>query len=415
MQTVVTPRNKTVAIIGLGYVGLALGMAAVDAGWSVIGIDTSESRVKQLNSGESPVEDVSNSVLKSATDKGVFVATQDFGIVSSASVVVVCVPTPLDDNRNPDLSMLQNAVSRLSPHLNDGSLLISESTSFPGTLRNVIIPLVDSLKSKESSRIYFGSAPERVNPRDPVWNQRNTPRLVAGIDSESKMRTIDFYSSICDVVVPVSNPEIAEAAKLLENTFRLVNIALINEFAQICFKQGISANEVVDAASTKPYGYSPFRPGVGVGGHCIPIDPIYLNWWARQTGSEMEIVKSADSINRSMPLYIAQRILELVHTITRPRILILGVAYKPGLGDIRESPVTVLHKHLLELGAVVAWSDPLVHLFEGTTQVDMNWDCDAAVIATHQPGVDIQTLLRKKVPILDCTNTFSTIEGVSLI
>ena len=415
MRTVDTPRNKTVAIIGLGYVGLPLGMAAVDAGWSVIGIDTSESRVKQLNSGESPVEDVSNSVLKSATDKGVFVATQDFGIVSSASVVVVCVPTPLDDNRNPDLSMLQNAVSRLSPHLNDGSLLISESTSFPGTLRNVIIPLVDSLKSKESSRIYFGSAPERVNPRDPVWNQRNTPRLVAGIDSESKMRTIDFYSSICDVVVPVSNPEIAEAAKLLENTFRLVNIALINEFAQICFKQGISANEVVDAASTKPYGYSSFRPGVGVGGHCIPIDPIYLNWWARQTGSEMEIVKSADSINRSMPLYIAQRILELVHTITRPRILILGVAYKPGLGDIRESPVTVLHKHLLELGAVVAWSDPLVHLFEGTTQVDMNWDCDAAVIATHQPGVDIQTLLRKKVPILDCTNTFSTIEGVSLI
>ena len=415
MRTVDTPRNKTVAIIGLGYVGLPLGMAAVDAGWSVIGIDTSESRVKQLNSGESPVEDVSNSVLKSATDKGVFVATQDFGIVSSASVVVVCVPTPLDDNRNPDLSMLQNAVSRLSPHLNDGSLLISESTSFPGTLRNVIIPLVDSLKSKESSRIYFGSAPERVNPRDPVWNQRNTPRLVAGIDSESKMRTIDFYSSICDVVVPVSNPEIAEAAKLLENTFRLVNIALINEFAQICFKQGISANEVVDAASTKPYGYSSFRPGVGVGGHCIPIDPIYLNWWARQTGSEMEMVKSADSINRSMPLYIAQRILELVHTITRPRILILGVAYKPGLGDIRESPVTVLHKHLLELGAVVAWSDPLVHLFEGTTQVDMNWDCDAAVIATHQPGVDIQTLLRKKVPILDCTNTFSTIEGVSLI
>ena len=415
MRTVDTPRNKTVAIIGLGYVGLPLGMAAVDAGWSVIGIDTSESRVKQLNSGESPVEDVSNSVLKSATDKGVFVATQDFGIVSSASVVVVCVPTPLDDNRNPDLSMLQNAVSRLSPHLNNGSLLISESTSFPGTLRNVIIPLVDSLKSKESSRIYFGSAPERVNPRDPVWNQRNTPRLVAGIDSESKMRTIDFYSSICDVVVPVSNPEIAEAAKLLENTFRLVNIALINEFAQICFKQGISANEVVDAASTKPYGYSSFRPGVGVGGHCIPIDPIYLNWWARQTGSEMEIVKSADSINRSMPLYIAQRILELVHTITRPRILILGVAYKPGLGDIRESPVTVLHKHLLELGAVVAWSDPLVHLFEGTTQVDMNWDCDAAVIATHQPGVDIQTLLRKKVPILDCTNTFSTIEGVSLI
>jgi UDP-N-acetyl-D-glucosamine dehydrogenase len=415
MRVVDTSRDRTVAIIGLGYVGLPLGMAAVDAGWSVIGIDASESRVGQLNSGESPVEDVNNSVLRSAIDEGDFVASQDFGRVSEASVVVVCVPTPLDDNRNPDLSMLQNAITGLSPHLSDGSLLISESTSFPGTLRNVIIPLVESLKSTESARFYFGSAPERVNPRDPVWNQRNTPRLIAGIDSESKMRTIDFYSSICDVVVPVSNPEIAEAAKLLENTFRLVNIGLINEFAQICFKQGISANEVIDAASTKPYGYSPFRPGVGVGGHCIPIDPMYLNWWAQQTGSDMETVKSADSVNRSMPLYIAQRVLELVQRINRPKILILGVAYKSGLGDIRESPVTVLRKHLLELGAVVEWNDPLVQLFEGTTQVDMDWDCDAAVIATHQPGVDIQALLRKKVPILDCTNSFSTIEGITLI
>lgn len=406
-------RNKTVAIIGLGYVGLPLGMAAVDAGWSVIGIDASESRVKQLNSGESPIEDVSNSDLKSAIDRGSFIASQEFGRISNASVVVVCVPTPLDVNREPDLEMLCSAVTALSPHLTNESLLISESTSYPGTLRNVIIPIVETLKAEEVARIYFGSAPERVNPKDPNWNQRNTPRLVSGIDSESKIRSVEFYRSFCDVVVPVSNPEIAEAAKLLENTYRLVNIALINEFAQICHKEGISANEVVDAASTKPYGYAPFRPGVGVGGHCIPIDPIYLNWWAKKSGTEMETIKAADSINRSMPSYIAQRVLELSKSSNTPRILILGVAYKSGLSDIRETPTSSLRKELLKHGAIVAWSDPLVQEFEGTIQVETSWECDAVVIATHQPGVDIQAFLNKGIPVLDCTNTFSNFDGVT--
>jgi UDP-N-acetyl-D-glucosamine dehydrogenase len=407
--------HKNLAIIGLGYVGLPLAMAAVDAGWFVIGIDASEFRVNQINSGSSPIEDVHDSDLKAAIEKGTFLASYDFSRVSNASVIVICVPTPLDVNREPDLEMLCNAVTALSPHLTNESLLISESTSYPGTLRNVIIPIVDTLKSNEAARIYFGSAPERVNPKDPFWNQRNTPRLVAGIDSESKIRSVEFYRSICDVVVPVSNPEIAEAAKLLENTYRLVNIALINEFAQICHKEGISANEVVDAASTKPYGYAPFRPGVGVGGHCIPIDPLYLNWWAKQSGTEMETVKSADSINRSMPSYIAQRALELSKSSNTPRVLILGVAYKSGLSDIRETPTSMLRKQLLQHGAIVAWSDPLVQEFEGTIQVETGWECDVVVIATHQPGVDVQVFLKKGIPILDCTNTFSNFEGVTYL
>ncbi len=388
-------------------------MAAVDAGWSVMGIDASESKVNQINSGSSPIEDVSESDLKAAIENGAFVASCDFSRILNASVIVICVPTPLDVNREPDLEMLCNAVTALSPHLSNESLLISESTSYPGTLRNVIIPIVDTLKSKEAAKIYFGSAPERVNPKDPIWNQRNTPRLVAGIDSESKSRSVEFYRSICDVVVPVSNPEIAEAAKLLENAYRLVNIALINEFAQICHKEGISANEVVDAASTKPYGYAPFRPGAGVGGHCIPIDPLYLNWWAKQGGSEMETIKAADSINRFMPSYIAQRVLQLCKSRNSPRILILGVAYKSGLSDTRETPTSMLREHLLQQGAIVAWSDPLVEEFEGTTQVETSWECDAVVIATHQPGVDVQVFLEKGIPILDCTNTFSSFEGVT--
>jgi UDP-N-acetyl-D-glucosamine dehydrogenase len=408
-----TPTHKNLAIIGLGYVGLPLAMAAVDAGWFVMGIDASESKVNQINSGSSPIEDVSESDLKTAIENSAFVASCDFSRISNASVIVICVPTPLDVNREPDLEMLCNAVTALSPHLSNESLLISESTSYPGTLRNVIIPIVDTLKSKEAAKIYFGSAPERVNPKDPIWNQRNTPRLVAGIDSESKSRSVEFYRSICDVVVPVSNPEIAEAAKLLENTYRLVNIALINEFAQICHKEGISANEVVDAASTKPYGYAPFRPGAGVGGHCIPIDPLYLNWWAKQGGSEMETIKAADSINRFMPSYIAQRVLQLSKSRNSPRILILGVAYKSGLSDTRETPTSMLREHLLQQGAIVAWSDPLVEEFEGTTQVETSWECDAVVIATHQPGVDVQIFLEKGIPILDCTNTFSSFEGVT--
>jgi UDP-N-acetyl-D-glucosamine dehydrogenase len=408
-----TLTHKNLAIIGLGYVGLPLVMAAVDAGWSVMGIDASESKVNQINSGSSPIEDVSESDLKAAIENGAFVASCDFSRILNASVIVICVPTPLDVNREPDLEMLCNAVTALSPHLSNESLLISESTSYPGTLRNVIIPIVDTLKSKEAAKIYFGSAPERVNPKDPIWNQRNTPRLVAGIDSESKSRSVEFYRSICDVVVPVSNPEIAEAAKLLENAYRLVNIALINEFAQICHKEGISANEVVDAASTKPYGYAPFRPGAGVGGHCIPIDPLYLNWWAKQGGSEMETIKAADSINRFMPSYIAQRVLQLCKSRNSPRILILGVAYKSGLSDTRETPTSMLREHLLQQGAIVAWSDPLVEEFEGTTQVETSWECDAVVIATHQPGVDVQVFLEKGIPILDCTNTFSSFEGVT--
>lgn len=408
-----TPTHKNLAIIGLGYVGLPLAMAAVDAGWFVMGIDASESKVNQINSGSSPIEDVSESDLKTAIENSAFVASCDFSRISNASVIVICVPTPLDVNREPDLEMLCNAVTALSPHLSNESLLISESTSYPGTLRNVVIPIVDTLKSKEAAKIYFGSAPERVNPKDPIWNQRNTPRLVAGIDSESKSRSVEFYRSICDVVVPVSNPEIAEAAKLLENTYRLVNIALINEFAQICHKEGISANEVVDAASTKPYGYAPFRPGAGVGGHCIPIDPLYLNWWAKQGGSEMETIKAADSINRFMPSYIAQRVLQLSKSRNSPRILILGVAYKSGLSDTRETPTSMLREHLLQQGAIVAWSDPLVEEFEGTTQVETSWECDAVVIATHQPGADIQIFLEKGIPILDCTNTFSSFEGVT--
>ena len=407
---------KILAIIGQGYVGLPLAMAAVDAGWTVIGIDNLEAKVFQINSGKSPVEDVSDIQLQAAIASGAFRASTDFSSVAKASVITICVPTPLNEKREPDLSLLQSAAKAIAPFVSNETLVVSESTSHPGTLRDIIIPLVDSLKPKESINVYFACAPERVNPGDPIWNQKNTPRLVGAVDAASQVKALAFYESICDVVVSVSSSEVAEAAKLLENTFRLVNIALINEFTQLCASTGINVHDVIDAASSKPYGFMPFRPGVGIGGHCIPVDPLYLTWWARQNGKRAELIETADSINHAMPKYVAQRALELVDSsVTKPRVLILGVAYKPGVGDVRESPVKDLRNCLIAQGAEVAWHDPLVPKWEGLNPASLEWECNVAILAVNQPGIEIQKLVNRGVRILDCTNSLKNLGVIASI
>jgi UDP-N-acetyl-D-glucosamine dehydrogenase len=409
-------RSKVLAIIGQGYVGLPLAMAAVDAGWSVIGIEKSASRVEQLNSGSSPVEDISDARLAKAIAANKFLASNDPADVSGASVVTICVPTPLDDAREPDLELLESATKDVAPYLANLTLLVSESTSYPGTLRDVIIPLVNSLKSTDAIELFYASAPERVNPGDPVWDQKNTPRLVGGIDEASQKRALAFYSSICDSVIATSTPEIAEAAKILENTFRLVNIAMINEFTQLCSAQGINVHEVINAAATKPYGFMPFRPGVGIGGHCIPVDPLYLTWWARKGGQVASLVERSDEIANQMPIYVAERALSLSKaSISTPKVLIMGVAYKPGVGDVRETPASALRAALVDRGAEVAWVDPLVPLWEGTKPATETWDCDVAIVATNQPGLDVESLLAKGIPVLDCTNNYGEKSGVELL
>ena len=405
---------RILAIIGQGYVGLPLAMAAVDAGWTVIGVDNHEAKVAQINGGCSPVEDIADAPLKAALARGAYMATTDYSLVSKASVITICVPTPLDDNREPDLTLLRSAATGIASFVSNETLVVSESTSYPGTLRDIIIPVVNQLKAEECKDVYFASAPERVNPGDPVWNQKNTPRLVGAIDQESKKRALAFYESICDAAVSVSTPEVAEAAKLLENTFRLVNIALINEFTQICSTSGVSVHEVIDAASSKPYGFMPFRPGVGVGGHCIPVDPLYLTWWARENGCKAAFVESADSINHEMPKYVAERALSMVDArIKNPKVLILGVAYKPGVGDVRETPVSELRDYLKDKGAEVAWHDPLVTGWDGSDPVEIGWGCDVAILATKQPGMDLAQLITRGVKILDCTNSFLGQPGVN--
>ncbi len=406
--------SQTLAIIGQGYVGLPLAMAAVDAGWAVIGVDSFEAKVAQINSGSSPVEDIADAQLQAAISKGTYKATADFSKITHASVIAICVPTPLDDNREPDLSLLRSAAISIAPFVSNEALVISESTSYPGTMREVIIPIVESHKPRDSVTIYFASAPERIDPGNKLWNQKNTPRLVGGINHESQVKAIAFYESICDAAISVSTPEVAEAAKLLENTFRLVNIALVNEFTQLCSASGINVHEVIEAAASKPYGFMPFRPGVGVGGHCIPVDPLYLTWWARQNGRTAAFVESADSINHEMPKYVAQRALAIVDAkVSNPKVLILGVAYKPGISDVRETPASELRNQLKAQGADVAWHDPLVSEWEGSKPVALDWECDVVILAINQPGIHVEEFIAKGIQILDCTNSMKGHAGVT--
>ena len=394
-----------IAIIGQGYVGLPLAMSAVKAGWKVYGVDLDLGKIEKLRQGVSPVEDVQGSEIESALGLDLYEPTTDFGKISQAKVIAICVPTPLDDSLKPDLSMLRNAATSIAPYLAKGTLLVTESTSFPGTLRSVIIPIIMEHETNNSKELKFASAPERVNPGDKVWNQGNTPRVVGGIDSGSLESAVNFYQQICSSVVAVSSPEIAEAAKLLENTFRLVNIALVDELAQACAAAGLSVNEVITAASTKPYGFMPFYPGVGIGGHCIPVDPSYLTSWADLNGVSLELTKAANRVSRNMPSYVAQRAISLVPRISNPRVLILGVAYKPGVADVRETPASELKLALEKLGAQVFWHDPFVTNWEGTNSVELNVDYDVAILATNQPGIEFNLLQNDVKPLLDCTNS----------
>jgi UDP-N-acetyl-D-glucosamine dehydrogenase len=408
--------EKYVAIVGQGYVGLPLAMAAAKAGWSVVGIEKSESRVQELNLGSSPVEDVLDDVLQKALTSEKYFATSDVSKIAKCRIVIVCVPTPLNDSREPDLTLLEAAILEITPYLSNETLIVSESTSYPGTLRNIILPLVKANSKSAEANHSFASAPERVNPGDKNWDMKNTPRLVGGIDTKSQELAVAFYKTFCDEVVATSSPEIAEAAKLLENTFRMVNISLVLELTQILEKSGLSMNEVIDAAATKPYGFMPFRPSVGIGGHCIPIDPLYLTWWAKEQGQSANLVEKADQISQSMPQYVANKTLSLVESSKKsPTVMILGVAYKSGVSDTRESPVSLLKSSLESAGANVIWHDPLVKEWAGTTSSDLDSAFDVAVIATNQPGMDVESIIARGIRVLDCTNNFGHLVGVEVL
>ena len=401
------------SIIGQGYVGLPLAIAASEAGLEVNGIDIDSKKIELINSGKSPVEDISDARLQKALASSAYKATTDFSKISDSNVIIICVPTPLDGELKPDLRALKSAVDSILPNLKEEMLIISESTSYPGTLREVIYQTVKDKFPGDVTKLYFASAPERVNPGDQKWDISNTPRLIGGLTIEASKKARDFYQNFCKELVITETPEVAEAAKILENTFRLVNIALMHEFNQILSAQGIDTNSVVDAASTKPYGFMPFRSGVGIGGHCIPVDPMYLTWWARENGNISKLVELADSVSRSMPEFVANRALSLIDrkSVTK-RVLVLGVAYKPGLSDTRETPASELIAKLRSNGAEVKWHDPLVESWGEEQSAPVGWECDVAILATNQPGISITSQLERGIPVLDCTNTHRGVDGV---
>lgn len=365
-----------VAVIGQGYVGFALSEAAFFAGHEVIGIEVDLSRIQKL------------------IHKSPYEITNDFSMTSSADIVVIAVPTPLDDNREPDLSYLVSACESLKPILSPGTLVINESTSFPGTLRNVIMPIL-------GEEFLFASAPERIDPANSFWRIQNTPRLIAGITSDASKKALAFYMSICGEVHEVSSPEVAEAAKIFENTFRQVNIALVNEFAKISNVLGISSHETLDAAATKPFGFMKFVPSVGVGGHCIPVDPSYLSFIARKMGVESAFIDLANNVNASMPQYIAERIAKDVGgEISGKRIQIAGISYKADVPDTRESPALVLMRILRESGAQVLWNDDVVVTWNGEESQPIQ-SVDIGIICTLHTGVNFDGWVNGQTKVYD--------------
>ncbi len=391
--------GNLVAVIGLGYVGLPLAVAVANSGYEVIGIDLDEKKVIDINRGKSPVEDVSNQELVTLIKKGKIKAESNYSSIPRADIVVICVPTPLLENRLPDLSYLEAAAKSVKGKLAADSILILESTVAPGTTRNFLAPILEVELGQSGKNFMIAYSPERIDPLNQKWGIKNTPKIVAGLTEKSKDVASSFYSNFIDEVIQCDSVEIAETAKLLENSFRFINISFINEFSIFCQKLGIDVNGVIKAAASKPYGFMPFYPSAGVGGHCIPVDPIYLSNKASEICAPIRFIDLAAQINQEMPRYFIGRSEEKLGGLQNKKILVIGVAYKSNVADTRETPVEALIVGLLEKGAQVSWHDNLVEEWNGGKSVPLSSDYDLAIIATPHDYIDLSKL--GSVPIIN--------------
>jgi UDP-N-acetyl-D-glucosamine dehydrogenase len=390
-----------VAIIGQGYVGLTISAFAGEF-FEVVGFDNNPKIVDQLNRGISHIEGVEGSTLQKWIKAGRYRATNNGSDISDADLVVIAVPTPLTSNRKPDLGFIEAACKTVGENINKPVLVINESTSFPGTLRNYIKPAIEKY-SKGAAEHLYAISPERVDPGRGDYNQKNTPRLFAGLTPEATKKTREFYSKFCDQLVEVSSPEVAEAAKLFENTFRQVNIALVNEFAQIAHSLGISVYETLDAANTKPYGFMKFTPSAGVGGHCIPVDPTYLAAVAEDNGAPATFIRRANEVNLEMSEYIVNRVqADNDGSLQGKSILVVGVAYKPNVADVRETAAELVIKHLRDRGAVVSWHDEVVGSWHGESSAPLS-GADIAVVVTKHDDMKVQDILTSAPYVFDTT------------
>jgi UDP-N-acetyl-D-glucosamine dehydrogenase len=413
-------------VVGLGYVGLPLAVEMAKSGMHVTGIDVSESKVAAINAGKSYILDVPGSDVATLVEAGKLDATTDFSIAEELDTINICVPTPLRKTREPDLSYIVDAVKSLVEHMRPGQLLILESTTYPGTTEEILLPILAEAGLESGKDVEVAFSPERTDPGNTAFPTRKIPKVVGGLTKAANDAACALYARCIDTVVPVSSPKVAEMVKLLENTFRSVNIALVNELAMLCVNFDIDPWEVIDAAATKPFGFMPFYPGPGLGGHCIPVDPHYLTWKARAEGFEARFIELATQINAQKPQFVAERIGALLNDQAKPlkgaKVLILGVAYKRDVDDVRESPSLDVMSLLLERGAEMTVVDPMVtsislqgRTYESVTLTpELVGSADVAVLLTDHTAFDRKMIVENASLIVDTRNAFKGFEADQL-
>jgi UDP-N-acetyl-D-glucosamine dehydrogenase len=422
----ISNRTARVGIIGLGYVGLPLAVEFAKAGFSVTGIDLIESKVARLNAGDSYVQDVPSAEVSSLVEQGNLRATTDFSVVAELDTINICVPTPLRKTKDPDMSYIVSACQEMVKYVHPGMLAILESTTYPGTTDELVLPMLSSSGMKVGEDFFLCFSPERVDPGNPKYQTRNIPKVVGGVTPACTRMGSLFYSQALQNVVPVSSTQVAEMVKLLENTFRMINIGLVNELAMMCDRMGINIWEVIDAAATKPFGFMPFYPGPGLGGHCIPIDPFYLSWKTRQAGIEARFIELAGYVNGQMPHFVVEKIQNTLNdrgkAVKGSRIHVLGVAYKRDIDDVRESPALDIIHLLQRRGATVTYSDPYVPTItiEGETlfsadAADALAQADCGVIITDHARIDYTALLESASLMVDTRNALRGIVSEKII
>lgn len=402
--------GANIAIVGAGYVGMPLARVFADAGKNVVLVDVDQAVVDGINRGESHIADVPSEVLKALVDAGRVSATTDYDAMKDVDAILIALPTPLSAHREPDLTIVESAVAEIAPRLRKGQVVVLESTTYPGTTRESLQPILERSGLKAGEDFHLAFSPERVDPGRTDWTTKNTPKLVGGLTPACTERATELYRSAVDTVVPLSSPEAAEMTKLLENIFRAVNIALVNELAQLCERMEVDVWEVVEAAETKPFGFMSFKPGPGLGGHCIPIDPFYLTWKAREYDFYTEFIDLAGKVNSNMPFFCRSLISQALNhgaekSLKGSRILILGVSYKADIDDVRESPAKKIVELLHKGGAEVSYHDPHVEEFDGMRSVDYapeSFDC--VVIVTAHSSIDYADLVERAQVVVDLRN-----------
>jgi len=409
-------RTARLAIVGQGYVGLPVAVEFAATGFSVTGLDTDPDRVAALSFGRSCSPDVTNTDLMALLREGRYQATTDFGVLERSDVVIICVPTPLRKSKDPDIACVVAAGEAVAARFRPGQLVVLESTTYPGTTDELLLPMFRARRARIGEDLFLAFSPERIDPGNSIFKVRDIPKVVGGVTPACTRLAAALYSTVVPRVQEVSSPKVAELAKLYENVFRNVNIALANEFALMCQRLEVSTKEVIDAAATKPFGFMPFYPGPGIGGHCIPVDPLYLSWKMRLNGYEARFIALADDINRAMPRHVVTVVIEVLNDVGRPlkgaRVLVLGVAYKRGVGDTRESPAHEIISSLLRRGADVAYADPHVPTFqiEGTElkAVDLTDEivrqADCTLILTDHREFDFRRIVELAPLVVDTRN-----------